>query len=150
MRGLALAALALLTSCHPCNADVCQHLLAITLSEPGGGPLQEGQYIFALTVDGAAASATCDIGPGGTSATCTELDASSGILSAPLHDSPDNPHEDFNLQWQVEVPETLTIRIEHDGVVVFDSTVDPGYEQVDEACYDDCRHSVKSLKLDRA
>ena len=147
MRAVALAAVALLTCCHPCNDDVCEDFLTVTLGEPGGGPLQAGQYVFALVVDGAAVSATCDIGPGGSTATCTK--PASGLLYTPLHDSADNPHEDFNIQWQAEVPEALTIRIEHDGVVVFDETVDPGYEQVDEVCYGDCRRSSKSLALDR-
>ena len=150
VRGLALAALALLTSCHPCNANVCQHILWVTLTEVGGGPLLEGQYVFDLTVDGVATTATCDIGPGGTTASCTALDPASGSISADVYDSPNNPHKNFNLQWQVDVPKTMKIHIEHDGVVVLDTTIEPDYEFVDEVCDGDCRHASEDLELLRS
>ena len=148
LRGLVLATLALITSCHPCYDDVCHHALAIAITEPGGGPLQEGQYIFDLTVDGTPATATCDIGPGGGTATCSQLGA--GALSTPLRGSASNPHERFHLYWEPTVPKSLTIHVEHDGVVVLDSSFDPAYKPVDEACYEDCDKASESFELTRS
>ncbi|HEY0132835.1 MAG TPA: hypothetical protein VGB85_02110, partial [Nannocystis sp.] len=133
--------------CHPCDANVCESHLIVVVTEPGGGPLQAGNYVIDLTVDGVTDAATCDIGPGGATATCSAL--AMADLSAPRDDSPSNPLERLTLTWRPTVPEVVKIHIEHDGVVVLDTTVEPAYDPVDETCAPGCNQPSEDLVLDR-
>ena len=145
-RTLALAALAL-AGCHPCDAYVCESRLIVVITEPGGGPLQEGQYVIDITVDGTIDSATCDIGPGGATASCGAF--TTADLSTPQDDSSSNPHERLTLEWRPTVPKEVTLRVEHDGVVVLDTTFEPANDPVDETCHPGCNRPSEDLVLTR-
>ena len=152
-RGLSLAsaALALLTvpvGCHPCTDEECVPLARAIFVEPGGGPLQAGHYVVDVTADGVLSSVTCDVGPAGKSAKCS--DPARGDVWTPLFGSEDAPHEQIWVDFQDDVPATLAVRIEHEGALLFEADIPLDYGKVGDACPGDCASVIENLKLDRS
>lgn len=139
-------ALASSTGCVACDDSVCSSTLWIYFEEPDGKALRDGEYHLEITVDGEPDEATCIVADHGHALDCDGLKF---VLYAPLYDSPDNPHEVFELYFEEDPPAEVVVRITHDGDTIFDDTIAPHYELAEPKCDDDCMHATKRFELAR-
>ncbi len=135
-----------LWGCVPCDASVCSDALWITLREPGGAALRDGEWTIALERDGEAASGTCVVAQAGHSIRCEGLPE----LYAPIYDDPDNPHTVLQLFDEGAPPQHVVVRVHHDGVLVLDATFEPDYRLAQpERCDPDCVHASVTRVFER-
>jgi hypothetical protein len=148
----AIVVLGLAPGCMFCDGDVCSDVLWVYAREPGGGALQDGEYVIAVETDGAADSGTCVVSQQGHAIDCDGLAA---VIHAPIYDHPDNPHTVLELYYEAgdpgpEPPERIAVTITHDGVVVLDESFEPDYELAEpKKCDPDCVHAMHRFTLER-
>lgn len=128
--------------CQACDSGVCNSRLGISVEEPGGVALAPGMWTFELVVDGQETLvATCEIGESSRSASCSQGPLS---VSPIIRDDPRNPCTLFLISIEggdglEGLPRVLDMAIEHDGIIVYDTTYDIDYERSEpEHCDPDC------------
>jgi len=138
--------------CVPCDSSVCTDVLWVYAREPGGGALQDGEYVIEVEADDVADVGSCTVSAGGHEIDCEGLPS---VLHTPLYDSEDNPHTVLELFYEAgdpgpEPPEHISVRITHDGTVVLDEAFEPDYELAKaKKCDADCVHAMHRFSFAR-
>jgi hypothetical protein len=134
-------------ACTFCDGSVCTSSLVVIMKEPGGDTLRAGTYEVELEAGDYSGSATCEVGPMGTSIDCEGLEYT---LYAPLYGSPDAPHETLEIHIEDDDPPThVEILVSHQGNVIADLAFDPRYQLADPGCDDDCFRAKRELLFSR-
>jgi hypothetical protein len=144
---LGAAAVAVDLGCQRCTDDVCFSQARLIVGEPGGGPLRAGTYFIELTVDGEAVSTTCEVAAGAADVDCEAL--GEYPISAPLFDSPDNPHTQIWIDFSEPLPEAIELNVEHDGASVLATAFEFDYELSKPGCDAECRDALTELAFER-
>lgn len=143
----ALLGVAVDLACQPCDASVCVSQARLILGEPGDAPLRAGDYVLELTVDGEAFSTTCEVTAEAKSVDCESLEKFP--ISAPLFDSPDNPHTQIWIDFAEPLPAAIELRVEHDGAAILESAFEFDYALSEPGCDAECRDALTELAFER-